>query len=161
VAEFLHLILEATTNAKYNGMKGMPTLPDDALVVRGGENLPESFAQGAGVTVDASGKVQGVSFNAAPGLTVKDLTAPNAQTGYPGIPHNQVGVTTVGRIRAKGGVVDPAQTKKNPNHATLSGLTPEQASTLFRPTLMVREGPAGRGPTAAPSRGLRREPSLF
>jgi hypothetical protein len=100
----------------------MPALPDDALVVRGGANLPESFAQGSGVTVDATGKVQGVSVNAVPGLTVKELTASNAQAGYPGIPHNQVGVTTVGRIRALGGVVDPSPRKKNPHHATLSGL---------------------------------------
>jgi hypothetical protein len=113
----------------------MPGLPDDALVVRGGENLPESFAQGSGVAVEASGKVQGVSVNAAPGLTLKDLTAPNAQTGYPGIPHRQVGVTTVGRIRAQGGDVNPSPSKKNPSHATMSGLTPEQASSLFRPTV--------------------------
>jgi hypothetical protein len=43
----------------------MPALPDDALVVRGGENLPESFAQGSGVTVDGSGKIRDVSVNAA------------------------------------------------------------------------------------------------
>jgi hypothetical protein len=113
----------------------MAALPDDALVVRGGQNLPESFAQGSGVTVDATSQVQGVSVNAAPGLTVEELTAPNAQTGYPGIPHNQIGVTTVGRIRAQGGVVDPSPRKINPVHATLSGLTPEQASALFRPTV--------------------------
>ena len=113
----------------------MPSLPDDGLVVRGGENLPESFAQGSGVTVDGGGKVQGVSVNAAPGLSVKELTAANGQTGYPGIPHNQVGVTTVGRIRAQGGGVDSSPRKKNPNHATLGGLTPEQASALFRPTI--------------------------
>jgi len=113
----------------------MPALPDDALVVRGGENLPESFAKGSGVTVDAGGKVEGVSVNAAAGLTMSELTTPNARTGYPRIPHNQVGVTTVGRIRAQGGVVDPSPRKKNPNHATLGGLTPEQASALFRPTL--------------------------
>jgi hypothetical protein len=112
----------------------MAPLPDDALVVRGGQNLPESFAQGSGVTVDAGGKVQGVSVNAAPGLSVNDLTAPNAQTGYPGIPHNQVGVTTVGKVRALGGDVIPSPSKKNPNHATRSGLTPDQASSLFRPT---------------------------
>jgi hypothetical protein len=41
---------------------------------------------------------------------------------------------TVGKIRAVGGEVVPSPTKKNPNHATLSGLTPEQASDLFRPT---------------------------
>lgn len=113
----------------------MPSLPDDALVVRGGENLPESFAQGSGVTTDAGDRVQGVSVNAGPGLTVGELTAPNAQTGYPGIPHNQVGVTTVGKIRAQGGVVNMSPRKKNPNHATLSGLTAKQASDLFRPTI--------------------------
>ena len=78
----------------------MPPLPDDAVVVRGGLNLPDNFAQGSGVTVDAGGKVQGVSVNAAPGLSVKELTAPNSSTGYPGIPHNQVGITTVGQVRA-------------------------------------------------------------
>jgi hypothetical protein len=110
-------------------------LSDDVVVVRGGMNLPENFAEGSGVTVDAGGKVQGVSVNAAGGLSVKELTAPNSQTGYPGIPHKQVGVTTVGKIRALGGDVVPSPRKNNPNHATLGGLTPEQASGLFRPTI--------------------------
>jgi hypothetical protein len=73
--------------------------------------------------------------NAAAGLSVAELTAPNAQTGYPGIPHNQVGVTTAGKVRALGGAIVPMPRKKNPHHATLSGLTPEQASGLFRPTV--------------------------
>ncbi len=113
----------------------MTPLPDDVVVVRGGQNLPENFAQGSGVTVDAGGKVQDVSVNAAPGLSVQELTAPDAETGYPGIPHNQVGVTTVGKVRALGGDVVPSPRKRNPHHATLSGLTPEQASSLFRPTV--------------------------
>jgi hypothetical protein len=113
----------------------MGPLPDDAVVVRGGQNLPENFAQGSGVKVDSGGQVQGVSVNAAAGLSVKELTAPYPQTGYPGIPHNQVGVTTVGKVRALGGDVVPSPTRRNPNHATLSGLTPEQASGLFRPTV--------------------------
>ena len=113
----------------------MTPLPDDTVVVRGGQNLPENFAQGSGVTVDSGGKVQGVSVNAAPGLSMKELTAPNSQTGYPGIPHSQVGVTAVGKIRALGGDVVPSPRKKNTNHATLSGLTPQQASSLFRPTI--------------------------
>ena len=112
----------------------MTPLPDDTWVVRGGQNLPENFAQGSGVSVDASGKVQGVSVNSAPGLSVQELTAPNPQTGYPGVPHNQVGVTTVGAVRGAGGDVVPAPTRANPHHAILSGLTPEQASKLFRPT---------------------------
>jgi hypothetical protein len=110
-------------------------LPDDALVVRGGQNLPENFANGSGVTASAGGTLQGVSVNAAPGLSVQELTAANPQTGYPGILNSQVGVTTVGAIRAKGGDVIPSPARTNKNHATLSGLTPERASELFRPTV--------------------------
>jgi hypothetical protein len=113
----------------------MATLPDDAVVVRGGLNMPESFRHGSGVTVDAGGKVDGVSVNAAAGVPLTELVAPDPQTGYPGIPHNQVGVTTVGRVRALGGDVVPSPRKKHPNHATLKGLSPEQASRLFRPTV--------------------------
>lgn len=113
----------------------MTLLPDAAFVVRGGQNLPVNFAQGSGVTVDVSGNIEGVSVNAAPGVSVQELTAPNPHTGYPGIPHNQIGVTTVGAIRAAGGDVISAPTRTNPYHATLSGLTPEQASPLFRPTV--------------------------
>ena len=113
----------------------MTLLPDAAFVVRGGQNLPANFAQGSGVTVDAGGNIEGVSVNAAPDVLVQELTAPNPHTGYPGIPHNQVGVTTVGAIRAAGGDVIPAPTRTNPYHATLSGLTPEQASQLFRSTM--------------------------
>jgi hypothetical protein len=113
----------------------MHPLPDDAVVVRGGQNLPQNFAQASGVKIGSDGKVYGVSVNAAPGLSVKDLTAPNSKTGYVGIPHNQIGATTVGKIRALGGNVVPSPTKGNPNHATLGGLTPDQASNLFRPTV--------------------------
>jgi hypothetical protein len=110
-------------------------LPDDAFVVRGGQNLPINFAKASGVAVDEGGKLQNVSVNCAPNLSVEELTAPNPQTGYPGIPHNHVGVTTVGAIRAAGGDVVLSPTRTNPNHATLSGLTPDQASQLFRPTI--------------------------
>ena len=113
----------------------MTLLPHEVPVVRGGKNLPANFAQGSGVTVNAGGKIEGVSVNAAPDVSVQELTAPNPHTGYPGIPHNQVGVTTVGAIRAAGGDVVPSPTRTNPYHATLSGLTPEQASQLFRPTV--------------------------
>jgi hypothetical protein len=121
----------------------MARLPDDALVVRGGLNLPENFVRGSGVTVATDGTLQGVSVNAAAGLSVTELTAPNPQTGYPGILNNQVGVTTVAAIRAGGGDVVASPTRANPNHATLSGLTAEQASQLFRPTT---PNPSGRKP---------------
>lgn len=113
----------------------MTPLPDDALVVRGGQNLPENFAKGSGVTVGLDGKLQGVSVNSALGLSVSDLTAPIVEIGYPGIPNDQVGVTTVGAIRAQGGDVVPSPRQGNPHHATMSGLTPAQASYLFRPTV--------------------------
>jgi hypothetical protein len=79
--------------------------------------------------------LQGVSVNSASGLTILELTAADAQTGYPGIPHNQIGVTTVGAIRAIGGDVDPSPTQANKHHAILSGVTPEEASHVFLPTL--------------------------
>jgi hypothetical protein len=113
----------------------MTPLSNDALVVRGGQNFPENFIKGSGVTVDAGGKLQGVSVNSAPGLSLPELTAHDPQTGYPGILNNQVGVTTAGAVRALGGDVVPSPTRTNPHHATLSGLTPDQASSLFRPTV--------------------------
>jgi hypothetical protein len=76
----------------------MEPLPDDALVVRGGQNLPENFVKGSGVTVEKGEALQGVSVNSAPGLTVAELTTANSQTGYPGILNNQVGITTVGAV---------------------------------------------------------------
>jgi hypothetical protein len=48
------------------------------------------------------------------------------------VPNNNVGVTTVGEVRAAGGDVIPTS-GRSPNHATLTGLTPEQTSTLLRP----------------------------
>ena len=110
-----------------------PPLPDDALVVRGGQNLPENFADGSGVALGEGNILEGVSVNAAAGASLDDLTAPVSELGYPGIPHGQIGVTTVGAIRAAGGDVVPSPRKRNPTHATLRGLTPEQASQLFRP----------------------------
>jgi hypothetical protein len=113
----------------------MNPLPDEAIVVRGGQNLPENFAHGSGVRMKPTGAVEGVSVNCAPDRTVEELTAPNPATGYPGIPNRQIGVTTVGKIRAAGGEVTSSPSKTNPHHATLSGLTPEAASNLFRPTV--------------------------
>jgi hypothetical protein len=50
------------------------------------------------------------------------------------IPHGQIGVTTVGKVRAAGG--DVVRTSgRSPNHATLTGLTPEEASRLLTPTV--------------------------
>ena len=102
-------------------------LSNDALVVRGGQNLPENFANGSGVTIDSAGNLNGVSVNSGNGLTVQELST--------GVPHNQIGVTTVGNVRALGGDVIPSATRFNPNHCTLCGITQQQASNLFRPTI--------------------------
>lgn len=101
----------------------MEPIPDDALVVRGGRNRPEDIRRSTGT--HPSG-VTGVSVECAVGLTVAELAA--------AIPHGQVGVTTVGDVRKAGG--DVIRTSgRSPNHATLTGLTPEQASKLLTPTI--------------------------
>lgn len=102
-------------------------LVDDAFVIRGGQNLPENFARGSGVSIDSAGNLSGVSVNSGNGLSVQELSV--------GIPHNQIGVTTVGNIRALGGNVVRNPTAFNPNHCILCGITPNQASGLFRPTI--------------------------
>ncbi len=101
-------------------------LRDAALVCRGGTCTAARFAGGSGVTIDASGRLSGVSVNSAPGRTVEELTA--------SIPNKQVGVTTVGAIRAVGGDVIPDPRPNSPLHCQLYGITPAQAERLFTPT---------------------------
>lgn len=98
-------------------------IPDDALVVRGGQNSPELVRRGLGQ--HPSG-VSGVSVHSSPGATVAELAV--------GIPNGQVGVTTVGKVRAAGGNVIRTS-GRSPHHATLTGLTPEQISGLLTPTV--------------------------
>ena len=51
------------------------------------------------------------------------------------IPHGQIGCTTVAKIRQQGG--DVIKTSgRSPNHATLTGLNPEQISSLLTPTIL-------------------------
>jgi len=98
-------------------------IPDEALVVRGGRNQPEDLRRGT--RTHPSG-VTGTSVECAEGLSVEELSA--------AIPHGQVGVTTVGTIRAAGG--DVVRTSgRSPHHATLVGLSPEEASRLLTPTV--------------------------
>lgn len=99
-------------------------IPDEALVVRGGRNQPEDLRRGLGT--HPSG-VTGVSVESADGQSVEQLAG--------AIPHGQVGVTTVGAARAAGG--DVVRTSgRSPHHATLTGLTPEEASRLLTPTIV-------------------------
>lgn len=98
-------------------------IPDDALVVHGGRNRPEDIRRGTGT--HPSG-VTGVSVESAAGVSVAELAR--------AIPHRQIGITTVGEVRKAGG--DVIRTSgRSPYHATLTGLTLEQTSKLFTPTI--------------------------
>ena len=108
----------------------MEKIPDEALVVRGGRNLPADIVRGTGT--HPSG-VTGVSVESAVRVSVAELAA--------SIPHGQVGVTMVGEVRKAGGDVIRT-TGRSPYHATLTGLTPEQVSRLLTPTI---PNPARRG----------------
>lgn len=107
---------------------GAAKLADDALVARGGSatgaNSVDGLAKGTGT--HPSG-VTGFSAESANGATLCQLCF-NMPSRY-----NQVGVTTVGSVRAAGGdVVSTAG--RSPTHATVTGLTPEAANRLLTPT---------------------------
>jgi RHS repeat-associated protein len=110
------------------------TLPDDANVVRGGSgqaggaNSPEGIA--AGTATHPTAGVTGFSAESAPGKSVGQLAAESPTVSG----RNQVGCCTVGQVRAAGGNVVPTS-GQSPNHATVTGLTPAQASGLLTPTV--------------------------
>jgi len=98
-------------------------IPDEALVVRGGRNLPDDLRRG--IRTHPSG-VTGSSVECGEAMSVEELAA--------ALPHGQIGVTTVGAIRAAGG--DVVRTSgHSPQHATLTGLSPEEASFLLAPAI--------------------------
>ena len=98
-------------------------IPDEAVVVRGGRNLPADIVRGTGT--HPSG-VTGVSVECAVGLSVAELAAT--------IPHGHIGVTTVGAVRQRGGDVVRSM-GRSPYHAIVTGLTPEQISELLTSTI--------------------------
>lgn len=101
----------------------MERIPDEALVVWGGRNRMADLRRGTGT--HPSG-VTGVSVESAVGLSAAELAI--------AIPHGEVGVTIVSEVRKAGG--DVIRTSgRSPYHATLTGLTPEQASRLLTPTI--------------------------
>ena len=101
----------------------MDKIPDEALVVRGGKNRLEDILRG--IATHPSG-ITGISVECRIGLSVRELALM--------IPHGQIGVTTVGLVRQVGG--DVIRTSgRSPNHATLTGLNPEEVSQLLTPTV--------------------------
>jgi|GEM_PF-872552 len=109
-------------------------IPDDAIVCRGGSCTAGSFSGGSGVRTSSDGNLSGVSVSSAPGKSVRELTRT--------IPHNQVGVSTVGAVRRAGGDVIPRPTRNNPNHCELCGISASQAERLFTPTIRNPNRPA-------------------
>ena len=98
-------------------------ISDDALVIRGGKNQASDIQRG--IDTHPVG-VTGVSVESAEGVSVTEL----AQT----IPHRQIGITTVAKVRKAGGDVIRTAGRSN-YHATLTGLTSEQISKLLTPTV--------------------------
>ena len=108
-------------------------LSNTDIVVRGGTCSADSFAKGSGVSQNSlTGKLNGISTQAKPGANLAELAQP--------FPHNKVGVSTVGEIEKAGGkiIMDGKLNSPNgtmiKNHATVNGLTADQAEKLFTPT---------------------------
>ncbi len=101
----------------------MDQIPDEALVVRGGRNLSEDILRGTGT--HPSG-VTGISVECSLEVSLAVLAK--------NIPHGQIGCTTVGKVRRLGGNVIRTL-GRSPYHATLTGLTPKQISSLLTPTI--------------------------
>ena len=69
----------------------MEKIPDEALVIRGGRNLPEDIRRGTGT--HPSG-ITGISVECAVGIPLYELAK--------SIPHGQIGRTKVAKIRQQG-----------------------------------------------------------
>ncbi len=99
-------------------------LPNSATVARGGANItPESIVKGTGT--HPSG-VTGFSAECAGGNCLRELGN--------WIRHNKMGTTTVGDIRAAGGQVVKIS-GRSPDHVTVTGLDPSDASRLLSPSV--------------------------
>lgn len=122
VDKTLAVVTAGMAITKEEGAGEKPILLDNATVVRGGLNTPKSIEAGTGTHLEG---VTGVSLERGT-CSVKDLAKP--------LPHNQIGVTTVGDVRKAGGDVIKT-TGKSENHATLTDLSLERASQLLNPPI--------------------------
>ena len=98
------------------------SIPDAAVVIRGGRNRPEDIFRGTGT--HPSG-VTGVSVQCSDQVSIAELAM--------SIPHRLIGRTTAGEVREAGGDVIRTSGRSD-YHATLTGLSPEVASSLLNPT---------------------------
>jgi hypothetical protein len=120
--------LETSAPSMRQPASGTAPLHDNALVVRGGSGVGNGANTSAGIakgtSIHPSG-VEGFSAESANGISFCSLCR--------NVTHNQIGVTTVGQIRAAGGdVVSTAGVSRT--HATVTGLSPELANSLLTPT---------------------------
>ena len=99
--------------------------PATQFVVRGGTCLACQFAGGSGVYTDATGNLQNISVQTFPATSIQQLS----QRQW--VPNNQIGVTTVQKLLGQGAAVIPTPTPNNPYHATLGGITAQQAQQSF------------------------------
>jgi uncharacterized protein RhaS with RHS repeats len=102
---------------------GANALSDSALVARGGANITPQSIENA-TSTHPSG-VTGFSAQCNGGTCLNELGA--------NIPNGQMGVTTVGDVRAAGG--DVVVTSGIGNHATVTGLERNTASQLLSPSV--------------------------
>jgi hypothetical protein len=98
-------------------------LSNSAIVLRGGRNRPEDIRRGIGT--HPSG-ITGISVECEEGISIQKLSAL--------IPHGQIGVTTVGAVRAVGGDVIRTSGRSR-YHATLTGLISDEISLLLTPVV--------------------------
>jgi hypothetical protein len=98
-----------------------PPLPDDSLVVKGG--LGRTWEIDIFDEPDV-GTITGTSARSNPGKTPKELSE--------GLPHGQIRITTVGKIREAGGDVIPTRrSPTKPDHATITGLDLDEINRIF------------------------------
>ena len=106
------------------------TLSPDDIVCRGGTCLADQFTTGSGIDTGPDGKLSGISTQAKPNGSAENLTRP--------FKNGQVGIATVADIEAAGGTVtlDGRLNSSNgtmvANHATVQGITAQQAESIFK-----------------------------
>ncbi|MBD1362906.1 RHS repeat-associated core domain-containing protein [Mucilaginibacter sp. ZT4R22] len=126
-SEFLQLFggeaADVIKGAKAGKVAEVVRFADEALVVRGGIATPERIA--ASIGEHPSGVI---------GFSVECGTCTLEELGN-GVPHPQIGVTTVGDVRQAGGDVIKTPSARSPNHATVTNLSPNAATELLTPPI--------------------------
>ena len=115
--------VEVATGVASGSDVPLPTaIPDSALVARGGAAANQTAQKIDAAIGDHPSGVTGFSAQCNGGTCLQDLGS--------AIPNKQLGVTTAGQIRALGG--DVIQTSGRGNHVTVTNLSGDAASSLFK-----------------------------